>query len=172
MTVIESIFVKKIGAHLLFGALLVALTLPAAAQTTEIAGVTITHDDIQQFLTAMHKALQPNDMTVPVIVDFKPASEMPSYDKQVHYDGIHTTKSGTQAMYIYVSKDTNLDTNKDALTAAFALAVIDGGYAGKAWKQVYEACATRDAQLPADVPDPYSNRHKLGTDMAALINAK
>jgi hypothetical protein len=83
--------VKEIGAALFFATLLAALTLPIGAQTTEIAGVTITHDDIQQFLMAMHKALQPNDMTVPVIIDSKPASEMPPYDKQVHYDGIHQT---------------------------------------------------------------------------------
>jgi hypothetical protein len=164
--------VKKIGVYLFCAALFWALTLPVAAQTTEIAGVAITHDDIQQFLTALNKALQPNDMTVPVIVGFKPSSEMPSYDKLVHYDGIHTTKSGTQAMYIYISKDAKSDAYKDALIAAIALAVIDGGYAGKAWKQVYDVCAARDAQLPADAPDPYLNRHKLGTDLAAFINSK
>jgi hypothetical protein len=161
---------KKIGVYVFCTAIFLALTLPAAAQTTEIAGVAITHDDVKLFLVAMDKALKPNDMTIPIIISSKPASEMPIYDKQIHYDGIHTTTSGAHVMYIYVSKDWNPDTR--GFIAPIALAVIDGGYAGKAWKELYDVCAARDAQLPTGAPDPYLNRHKLGNALEALIDSK
>lgn len=60
------------------------LTLAAAASTsaTEVDGVDVSSADITQLLTAMHIALKPNDSTIPVVVDVKPATDMPAYAKQ------------------------------------------------------------------------------------------
>jgi hypothetical protein len=162
--------VKKIG--LLFATLFLCLVLPAAAQTTQIEGAEISGADLKQFLNALHQALQPNDMTVPVVIDFKSSSEMPLYDKQAHYDGIHTTKAGTQAMYIWVNKDLKENEYNDALMGAFSLAVADGGYGGRAFKELYDVCAARDAQLPADAPDPFLNRHRLAAALVTYLNQK
>ena len=157
------------GCAVVVAAVVVVFSLPppASAQTTQVEGVTVTSADVHEFLAALHQALQPNDATVPVFVSVKPASQMPAYDQHAHYAGMEKMASGAIHLNIWVDADLKGDMLQNALLAAFALAVADGGYGGSAFKQLYDIYAARDAQLPADAPDPYLNRHKFA---AALVH--
>ncbi len=141
---------------------------PARADSTQIEGVTITTSDITQLLTALHTALKPNDPTIPLEVMLKPSNEMPAYDKQWHYAGIQE-KAGVQTMFVWFSADLKGPDLQRAIEAAFLLALTDGGYGGKAFKQLYDIYAARDAQLPPDAPDPFLNRHKLAAALVDIV---
>ena len=142
-------------------------SLAAQADSKQIEGVTITSDDISQLLKALNTALQPNDSTIPLIVVLKSAGEMPKYDRQWHYDGIKEQKPGVQAMYVWANADLKGADQRNAIEASFLLALTDGGYGGKAFKQLYDTYAAKDARLPSDAPDPFLNRQKFA---AALVN--
>ena len=161
---------KKLRVCLFFAIVIASVlgrSVPAHAESTQIEGVTITNGDISQLLTSLHTALQPNDSTIPLIVTLKPASEMPPYDKQWHYAGIHEQKPGVQAMYVWINSELKGADQQNAIEAAFLLALTDGGYGGKAFKQLYDIYAAKDAQLPSDSTDPFLNRQKFA---AALVN--
>jgi hypothetical protein len=157
---------------LLFVTLFLSVVLPAAAQTTQIEGVAITNNDVSQLMTALHTALQPNDSTIPLVVSLKPTDQMPSYDEQSHYDGMHDYKPGVKAMYVWLSKDLKGADVRNAIAAAFLLALSDGGYGGQAFKELYDICAAKDAQLPADAPDPFLNRHKLAAMLVQMVQSR
>lgn len=148
---------------------LLVLTQPfsARADGTQIEGVTITRADIAQLLTALHTALKPNDSTIPIVVSLKAPSEMPAYDPQWHYAGIQEQNSGVRAMTIWINSNLKSADQQNAIEASFLLALTDGGYGGKAFKQLYDIYAAKDAQLPPDAPDPFLNRQKFA---AALVN--
>ena len=161
---------KRLGTCLALAAAIAAvlsLSLPVLADAIQIEGVTITKADISQLLTALHTALQPNDSTIPLLVSLKPLSEMPTYDQQSHYAGIQEEKSGVHAMHVWVNQDLKGVDQQNAILLAFSLALTDGGYGGTAFKQLYDIYAAKDAQLPANAPDPFLNRHKFGQ---ALVN--
>ena len=109
-------------------------------------------------------------MTVPVFIDFKKPSEMPAYDLQVHYVGI-AQRAGKKVMMIWANESQTKNLSEDAMAGAFVLAVSDGGYAGSAFKQLYDIYAAKDAQLPAGAPDPYLNRHKFAAAMVKMLNS-
>lgn len=146
-----------------------APSVRARADSTQIEGVTITGADITQLLTALHTALQPNDSTIPLAVVLKSASEMPAYDRQWHYAGIHEQKSGAQAMYVWLNADLKGADQQSAIEAAFLLALTDGVYGGKAFKQLYDIYAAKDAQLPSDATDPFLNRHKFAAALVEMV---
>lgn len=161
---------KSLAANLsLAVALLVVLTLtlPAYAEATQIEGVTITPNDISQLLAALNTALKPNDSTIPIIISLKTAGEMPAYDPDWHYAGIQDQSSGVKAMIIWINSGLKDAALKNALTSSILLALADGGYGGKAFKQLYDIEEEKDAQLPTSAPDPFLNRRKLA---AALMN--
>jgi hypothetical protein len=139
-------------------------------QSVQIEGVTVTIDDVHQFLGAMHQALQPNNMTVPVQVLAKHAAEMPAYDRETHYAGIQQ-QAGKKVMVIWVNGDRVKEIGQDAMIGAFVLAISDGGYGGAAFKQLYDIYAAKDAQLPAGAPDPYLNRHEFANAMVRSVLA-
>jgi hypothetical protein len=147
---------------------------PAASPTAtpasiQIQGVTVTMADIAQLIEAVHQALQPNEMTVPILIDAKKPTEMPSYDPVAHYVGIQE-QGGKKVLLIWLNAADKADAFRDAKTGAFALAVTDGGYAGPAFKQLYDVYAAQDAQLPANAPDPYLNRHRFASALVHVIN--
>jgi hypothetical protein len=142
-------------------------SLPTLADSTEIEGIAITSGDVTQLLAELHTALKPNDSTIPLAVALKPASEMPPYDKQWHYAGIQEEKPGVQTMYVWINADLKGADQQNAIEAAFLLALTDGGYGGKTFKQLYDIYASKDAKLPSDTPDPFLNRQKFA---AALVN--
>jgi hypothetical protein len=162
-------------------ALLAALSLPLRAQgrpsstapssAVRIEGVTLTAADLDQLFRALHQALKPNDRTIPIAVHITPAADMPSYDKDSHYAGMHTDASGAHILDVWISKDLNGDALHRAIESAFLLAIADGGYAGSAFKQLYDIYAAKDAQLPANAPDPYLNRHKFAGALLRVVNA-
>jgi hypothetical protein len=162
---------KKLRVRLfLIIALAAALGHPSVsawADSTLIEGVTITSGDITQLLRALDTALDPNDRTIPLIVVLKSAGDMPAYDKESHYAGIKEQKPGVQAMYVWINADLKGADQQKAIEAAFLLALTDGGYGGRAFKQLYDICAAKDAQLPSDAADPFLNRQKF---VAALVN--
>ncbi|HEV3090554.1 MAG TPA: hypothetical protein VGX91_03820 [Candidatus Cybelea sp.] len=147
--------------------LVIAFPLPIRADGTQIEGVTITAADITQLLTALHKALKPNDSTIPIMVSLKSSSEMPAYDPQWHYAGIQEQSNGVKAMSVWIDSGLKGTDQQNAIEASFLLALTDGGYGGKAFKQLYDIYAAKDAQLPPSSPDPALNRQKYA---AALVN--
>jgi hypothetical protein len=163
--------VKKLHVRLFLiiaiAAALARPSVPARADSTQIEGVTITSGDITQLLTALNTALKPHDSTIPLIVVLKPASEMPAYDSQCHYAGIREQRPGVQAMYVWANADLKGADQVKAIEAAFLLALSDGGYGGKAFKQLYDIYAAKDAQLPSDATDPFLNHQKFA---AALVD--
>lgn len=141
----------------------------ATPASIQIQGVTVTMADIAQLVAAMHQALQPNDTTVPIVIVGKKPAEMPSYDPVAHYVGIQE-QGGKKVMVIWVNSGAKGDTLRAAKAGALALAISDGGYAGPAFKQLYDVYSAQDAQLPANAPDPYLNRHKLASALVHVIN--
>jgi hypothetical protein len=144
-----------------------ALPLSARADGTQIEGVTITPADITQLLTALHTALKPNDSTIPIMVSLKSSSEMPAYDPQWHYAGIQEQSNGVKAMNVWIDSTLKGTDQQNAIEASFLLALTDGVYGGKAFKQLFDIYAAKDAQLPSNSPDPALNRQKYA---AALLN--
>lgn len=141
----------------------------ATPASIQIQGVTVTMADIAQLVAAMHQALQPNETTVPILIDGKTSTQMPSYDPVAHYVGIQE-QGGKKVMVIWLNAGDKGDAFRDAKAGAFALAISDGGYAGPAFKQLYDVYAAQDAQLPANAPDPYLNRHKLASALVHVVN--
>jgi hypothetical protein len=149
------------------------MTAPAtsAPTSTQIEGVTITGADIGKLFAALKLALNPNDKTIPITIDVKSANDMPPYDKDWHYEGISQTTTGDKMMYAWVNADLHGEALQNALLAPILLAVADGGYAGPAFKELYDVYAAKDAQLPAGSPDPYLNRHKLAAALVHIVNS-
>ncbi|MGA7354006.1 MAG: hypothetical protein WA431_07480 [Candidatus Cybelea sp.] len=171
--------VTNLAAVIAAGAAL-SLSLLARADTTQIENVTITNADIAQLRNSLDTALKPNDDTIPIAVSQKNWVEMPRYDQRWHYEGMRDIGSfalggdphlppGAKIMSVWFNKDLclNKPDADNAIAAAFLLALTDGGYGGKAFKQLYDIYAARDAQLPSNSPDPFVNRHKFA---AALVN--
>lgn len=152
---------------MVFGAVL-TLAAAASANATEIDGVDVSSADITQLLTAMHIALKPNDSTIPIVVGVKPATDMPAYAKQWYYAGIQE-KDGTRTMHVWFSADLKGADLQRALEAGFLLALADGGYGGKAFKQLYNLSAAKDAQLPSDASNPFVNRQQLATKLVDML---
>lgn len=73
--------------------LTVVFTVCALAQSVEIEGVAITSADIAQLRSSLAIALKPNDLTIPVVIEWKRPNEMPPYEKQWHYDGVQDVDS-------------------------------------------------------------------------------
>lgn len=152
--------------------LIFALPSPVWAQASKstaqpfsetIEGIAVTKADLTQLLGALHRALQPNDTTIPIVLNVKRSAEMPPYDPYAHYAGVEE-KAGTKVMNIWINGDVKVGEHNDAMAAAFVLAITDGGYAGSTFKRIYDLCAAKDAQLPAGSPDPFLNRHKFAVD--------
>lgn len=161
---------RKLCVGLLALAAIVAVHSSAVrADSTVIEGVTITGADVKQLLTALHKALQPNDMTIPIVVELKHSSEMPAYAQQWYYDGMHEQKPGVQAMYVWISSDLKDADTQAAIASAFMLAISDGGFGGPDLKKLYDIYAAKDSQLPPGAPNPYVNRQKLAAALANIL---
>lgn len=159
----------------LFLAVLLALCTysrsPAASDSVLIEGVPIAAKDLQQLFAALHTALQPDDNTVHIVVSIKKPSEMPSYDPQSHYAGTGRDSSGIPDYLVWVNSDLKGKDVENALVASFVLALTDGGYAGAAFKRLYDVYAQEDAQLPATAPDPFLNRHRFAAALVKQINS-
>ncbi len=157
-------------ALLLTVGLLACLPRPARADGTQIEGITITSGDVAQLTQALHTALREGDTTIPLAVAAKPPSQMPPYDQQWHYAGIQD-QHGTHTMIVWIDRDLSGTQAQAAIMASFLLALTDGGYGGAAFKQLYDVYAAKDAQLPANSPDPYVNRHKLASALVDMVQA-
>jgi hypothetical protein len=162
---------KRFGLFLALWMIATNVSISAVAQTT-IEGVTITGTDVSQLFKTMQVAAKPNDKTIPIVIEVRSPGDMPAYDRQWHYAGIVQSKSGTQEMRAWISEDLRGDDLKNAIAAAMLIAVSDGGYAGNAFKQLYDTFAAKDAQLPPNAPDPYLYRHKLAAALLAIFNMK
>lgn len=143
---------------------------PNPAASVHIEGVTVTSQDIAQLYAAFKLALKPNDKTIPIVVVLKPAGDMPAYDKDWHYDGMRATKNGTKTMYAWINQSLTGIAMQNAIAAATLLAITDGGYAGAAFKQLYDIYAAEDAQLPPSAPDPYLNRHRFADALVRVTS--
>ncbi|HEX5275097.1 MAG TPA: hypothetical protein VFW34_07465 [Candidatus Rubrimentiphilum sp.] len=143
----------------------------AASDGVQIEGVTITTGDVRRLFEALRAALKPDDKTIPIIVSVKKASEMPSYDPQYHYLGISQDAKGARQMRVWLNKDLSAKDSTNAIAAAFFLAITDGGYAGPAFKTLYDVFDKEDAQLPANAPDPFLNRHRFAAALVDQLNA-
>jgi hypothetical protein len=160
------------------GALLAALIITsypypkalAASDGVQIDGVTVTAQDLHQLFAALHSAMQPNDMTVPILVSLKKTAEMPSYDQQYHYAGIGQDAKGARVLHVWINSDLNATDQENAIAAGFMLAITDGGYAGTAFKSLYDVFAKKDAQLSANAPDPFLNRHRFAAALVHQLN--
>jgi hypothetical protein len=134
-----------------------------------IEGVTLTDADVKQLLTAMHTALKPNDNTIPITVQLKPAGQMPAYAPDWYYAGITTSSAGVKTLNVWTNAALEGTALQNALEASFLLALCDGGYGGTNFKQLYDVEAAKDAQLPAGSPNPFLNRQKMGVALTHLI---
>jgi len=152
-------------------AVVIGLPAPARADSIQIEGVTVTNADISQLFKAFHTALQPNDKTIPLVVSMKSPSEMPAYDQQWHYAGIRNENLGAPTMQVWVSDKLTGTDLQNALVAAFSLALTDGGYGGRAFKQLYDIFAAKDAQLPSNAPDPFINRQQFAAALVHLMQS-
>jgi hypothetical protein len=151
---------------IILGAVLV-LGMPTVASATEIDGVNVTSADVSQLLAALHTALKPNDSTIPIVVTLKSSGQMPSYAKQWYYAGIRE-KPGARTMNVWINSDLKDANQQQAITASFLLALADGGYGGQTFKQLYDASAAKDAQLPPDAANPFLNRQALAAKLVDL----
>jgi hypothetical protein len=145
--------------------------LPAHADATQIEGVTVTSTDITQLQTALHTALRPNDSTIPIMVSLKPPSDMPLYDPVWHYVGIQQQNESPKAMVVWINSNLKGQELQNAIASSFLLALADGGYGGTAFKQLYDIYAAKDAQLPANAPDPFLNRRKFAAALANIAKS-
>jgi|SRR5581483_1313319 len=154
----------------LFSVCLIATTVAASPkQPFSYGGVTVSKDDSLRFLDAMQHALTENDTTIPLILTFKKASEMPAYDPVVHYAGIQPAAHAKPNLSVWANGEVKEAALQGPLTSSFALAVCDGGYAGPAFKKFYDTAAAQDAALGPSVADPFQNRHRLGAALVAFI---
>ncbi|HLY01115.1 MAG TPA: hypothetical protein VKR56_01315 [Candidatus Cybelea sp.] len=157
----------------------------ASADTTQIDGVTISSGDIAQLRGSLIIALKPNDMTIPIVVTWRSWDEMPPYEPEWHYDGLHDVgdvwwqqpppvKRGEKVMSIWIN-DALLQNRNEAATAveeAILLALADGGYGGSAFKQLYVIYAAKDAALFSHTVDPFLNRRKLAAALMSLVGSQ
>ena len=72
-------------------------------------------------------------------------------------------------MYVWANADLKGTDQVKAIEAAFLLALTDGGYGGKAFKQLYDIYAAKDAQLPSDAPNPFLNRQKFAAALVTMV---
>ena len=143
----------------------------AATDSVQIEGVTITSQDLRQFFGALHTAMQPNDMTIPIVVSVKKTSDMPSYDPQYHYAGNRRDAKGASVFNVWINGDLKEKDQENALAAGFMLAIADGGFGGADFKKLYDVFAKEDAQIPANAPDPFLNRHRFAAALVRLLNS-
>jgi hypothetical protein len=157
-----------------FAVLTIALyaysTASAAAQVTQIEGVSITQKDLDQLFAAFRLALKPNDHTIPILIDIKKSSEMPAYDPQYHYIGATLDAKGARTFEFWVNGDLQKADLQNAITSGVFLAITDGGYAGSAFKSLYDLYQKEDSQLPANAPDPFLRRQKFAAALVKLLN--
>jgi len=162
-------------ASALFVAGMIALCLPTGAQAAtagvQIEGVTITGQDMSQLFDALRRALSPTDHSIHLVVSIRKPSEMPPYDQQYHYAGITDDSNGNRSLHVWINPNLAAQDEQNALAAGCMLALTDGGYAGTAFKTLYDIYAKEDAQLPVSAPDPFLNRHKFAAAMVAEFNA-
>jgi hypothetical protein len=144
---------------------------PAATDSVQIEGITITANDMQRLFSALDLALKPNDSTIPIFVSMKKPSEMPSYDPQYHYLGMSLDAKGSRQMHVWINSALSDKESTNAIAAAFFLAITDGGYAGPAFKSLYDVFAKEDAQLATGAPDPFLNRHRFAAALVNQLNA-
>ena len=71
-------------------------------------------------------------------------------------------------MYVWISSGLNDDDQQFAIAASFLLALADGGYGGKAFKQLYDLCAVRDAHLAPNAANPFVNRQQLAVKLVEM----
>jgi hypothetical protein len=153
-------------------AILCCTALPArAGGSVQIEGVTITASDVSQLLDSLHKALSPDDNSIAVVISLKKPSEMPAYDPRWHYAGITEDKPGVPTMHVWIEADLKGADLQNAIEAGIMLALTDGGYGGPSFKKLYDIYAQEDAQLPANVPDPFLNRHKFAIALANMLDS-
>jgi len=143
----------------------------AASGSVQIEGITITAQDLDQLLSAMHQALQPNDMTIPIVISVKKPPEMPTYDPLSHYAGIGVDSKGAKALQVWINADMSSKDQQNAIMAAFFLAITDGGFAGTDFKSLYDIYAKKDSLLPAGAPDPFLYRHKFAAALVKQLNS-
>jgi len=143
----------------------------AATDSVQIEGVTLTANDMERLFAALDLALKPNDTTIPIFVAMKKATEMPSYDQRYHYVGIVQDAKGARQLHVWINGDLSGTDSENAIAAVFMLAIADGGYAGPAFKNLYDIFAKKDAQLPASAPDPFLNRHRFAAALVDQLNA-
>lgn len=145
----------------------------ASAQTSgvQIEGMTLTAADMEQLFTALSQALKPNDTTIPIFVSEKKPAEMPAYDQQSHYAGMEKGVNGSVKLFVWINGDLTGKDMDNAISSAFMLAITDGGYAGPAFKKLYDTMAQEDAQLPVGAADPFLNRHRLAAALVKQLNA-
>jgi len=136
-------------------------------ESVEIDATAFSSSEKQALLTSVHKLLSPDDPTV--LVSFMPADKMPSYDPDIHYAGLDP--QNPHAAIVWVSEKAKQNVSSNMLAGPFALAAMETGSAGTAWKQVYDRVARADAQLPAGASDSYVNRHALEAAVETFLTS-
>jgi hypothetical protein len=152
-----------LGIALLFG-------MAAPAMATDIDGIDVTSADVTQLLTALHDALQPNESSVPIAISRKAPSEMPAYAQDWYYAGTTQSKPGAAVASVWLNSDLQGADLQAAIEPAFLLAIADGGYGGKAFKQLYDDFAAKDAALPANAENPFVNRQALAAKLVYIAS--
>jgi hypothetical protein len=150
-----------------------ALGAPAVAQSPNAQPTTRSAEDIQftahdvaTLLKATQDAEASPNITIKIVG--KPATDMPAYDPIVHFVGIDA-KSGAATIWIMKSP-AKTPAAAQALRAAMELACMATGFAGPAWKTMYDQVVTWDTALPADSSNPYKYRLALTQRIESILD--
>lgn len=136
---------------------------PAAPSANDIQ---FTNHDIVTLLKATKDAETSPNITIDIVG--KVDTDMPAYDPIVHFVGIDA-KSGAATIWIMKSP-AKTPAAAQALRAAMELACMATGFAGPAWKTMYDQVATWDTALPTDSPNPYKYRLALTQRIESILN--
>jgi len=142
-------------------------TPPLADFPFTLDGMSFTPQDVSQLLGGMHSA-PGSSVHVQVNVIQKSAADMPPYDPARHYVRAVIGPDGAPQITLWIGPNLKDPNVVAGMLAGALLGLVDSGYAGPKWKQLYDRVAAQDKALGPSAADPFMNRRSLAMRLAKI----
>ena len=144
---------------------------PASAldQTLSVNGVPVPLRDFGALIAGMLFVYLPRkDAPAKAVIVPKKQSEMPAFDPDFHYVGSDGAP-GQPQLTMWISDRLNGKAPRQLMESAAILGLLDSGYGGDNFQQVYAAARKDDLALGPAETDTWKNRRALSLRLTSMI---
>jgi hypothetical protein len=152
-----------------------ASPLPSASpdvldHTLDVDGVPVSVRDFATLIATMLSVYVPLKGAHPTsVIVTKKQSEMPAFDPDFHYAG-NDGAPGSPQLTMWISDRLGGKAPRTTMESAAILGVLDAGWGGPQFQQVYAAARKDDLALGSAATDTWKNRRALSLRLTSMVD--